>query len=156
MIESIMAILIISVMYVAALNTVGASRVSEALIANQRKGHQLAQQLLSEIVMLPYVDPVFDSGALGPSSAEAATGDRSLFNDVDDYHLWTEGPPQNKNGSVMSDLSEWKRAVVVAWVDPSNIEQTRSGETNLKRITVTVSLRGKTVATLQAIRAKVD
>ena len=156
MIESIMAILIISVMYVAALNTIGASRVSEAVIADQRRGHQLAQQLLSEIVMLPYVDPNGDSGTLGVNGSEGAAGNRSNFDDVDDYNQWTEGPPQSKSGAVMSDLDEWKRTVDVTWIDPDDLARTRTEETSLKRITVTVKHRSKVVAILQAIRAKVD
>lgn len=155
MIESVMAILIISVMYAAALNTIGASRVSEVVIADQRKGHQLAQQLLAEIVMLPYLDPNSDNGALGVNGSEIATN-RATFDDVDDYSQWTEGPPQFKDGTTMANLEEWKRVVEVAWVDPDDLARTRTGETGIKRIIVMVRHRSKTVATVQAIRAKVD
>lgn len=156
LIETMVSIVIVSVMYAAALHTVGATRVAEALIADQRRGHELARQLMSEIIALPYRDPVSDTGVLGPRATEEAAGNRSLFNDVDDYDNWTEQPPQLKEGTKLTGLDDWERTVKVVWIDPDNLDNTRSTETGLKRITVTVSRRDKVIATLHALKADVD
>ena len=36
-----------------------------------------------------------------------ATTSRASCNDVDDYNGWTETPPQNQDGTSMSNLSGW-------------------------------------------------
>src|SRR5690349_18095656 len=119
LVESIMSILIVGVMYVAALNTLGASRVSQATIADQRRGHELAQQLLVEIVALPYADPTTGTTTFGPEAGESTTS-RSLFDDIDDYNGWSETPPKLKDGTTISNLTNWSRRVTVEWVKTNN------------------------------------
>jgi MSHA pilin protein MshD len=155
LIEAIMSILIVGVMYVAALQTLGASRVGQATIADQRRGYELAQQLLAEIVSQPYADPVTGATTFGPEAGEA-TGNRSQFDDVDDYNGWSEQPPKLKDGTAISNLSDWTRRVTVAWVDPSNLDTNRLNESGIKRITVTISRGLKPIATLNALKANVN
>jgi len=155
MIEAVMSIIIVGIMYVAALQTVASSRITEAITADNRRGHELAQQLLAEITPLPYWDPVNLAG-LGPNTTEQATGNRSLFNDVDDYNNWSASPPKRKDGSTIAGFDEWTRTVKVVWVEAANPSTVRSSETNFKRITVTVKRRDKVVATMIALRGNAD
>lgn len=155
LIEAVISVGIVGVMYVAALHTVGSARITEAITADNRRGHELAQQLLAEIAPLPYWDPVVGGGALGPGGPEM-TGNRSLFNDVDDYHRWSASPPQRKDGTKLTGFDDWTRSVVVEWLDPADLRTVRNYETQLKRITVTVNRRDKVVATMTALRANVD
>ncbi len=155
LIETVVSVGIVGVMYVAALHTVGSARITEAITADNRRGHELAQQLLAEITPLPYWDPVGGGAILGPGGPEV-TGNRSLFNDVDDYHKWSASPPQRKDGGIIAGFDGWTRSVMVEWVDPRNLKSVRSSETNLKRITITVSRGKKVVATMVTLRGNVD
>ena len=60
----------------------------------------MAEQLMDEIAGSRYAG-VGDGPyqvSLGPSLAEAAGGGRQLFDDIDDYHRFTAGPPQDPWG----------------------------------------------------------
>ena len=155
LIESVMSVLIIAVMYAAVLNTVGSSRQTQVAVTLNRKGHELAEHLMSEIMQQPYWDPVLQAG-MGPSSAEAATGNRSLFNDVDDYNNWTKSPPQYKSGAAIPGFDGWERKVKISWVQAANPQNTQGSESGIKRIEVTTSLNGKVYATLTTLRANID
>jgi prepilin-type N-terminal cleavage/methylation domain-containing protein len=154
LVEAMMSILIVGVMFVAALQTLGSSRLSQATIANQRRGYELAQQLLAEMIALPYKEPAGGT-TNGPDTGEV-NGKRSLFDDIDDYHAWTEQPPALKDGTALTNLADWSRRVTVTWVDPASIDTTRGTESGMKRITVSVSRGLKPVASLTALRANVE
>lgn len=156
LIEAVIAIAIVGIMLAAALNTVGASRTSQSLTALRRQGHGLAEQLLSEILQQPYQDPVEAASILGPAASETATGNRTLFNDVDDYDGWKASPPQYRDGSVTAFSSDWQRKVKVCWVNPANLSQKVHADAGVKRIVVEVTFNKKPVATLTAYRCNVD
>ena len=83
--------------------------------------------------------------------AETA-GTRAAFDDVDDYSAWTESPPQRKDGSVLSDLAEWRRDVSVDLVRPANPGLLAISDQGVKRITVSVYRNGKLLGSLTALR----
>ena len=97
----------------------------------------LAEQLMDEIAGSRYAG-VGDGPyqvSLGPTLAEAAGGGRQLFDDIDDYHRFTAGPPQdpwgiplgrgqgdgtarNPNFQVTDGYFDaWRREVEVYYVD---------------------------------------
>jgi len=155
LIETIIAIGILSVMYVAALNAVGSSRLAQQTIADNRRGFELAQELLAEVLQQNYWDPTALSG-LGPDAGESATTHRTSFDDVDDYANLIETTIKTRDGTAIPNLTNWNRFVYVVWVSPNNLDQVSGGETGAKRIVVGVTYKGKTVAWLDAIRANVD
>lgn len=165
LIEAVFSMLLVSVMFVAAMSTAGASAMAQSRSADRGRGSLLAQALLSEILVQPYSDPNVSSTTLGPDPGDTTTPPtRSKFNDVDDYNGWFESPPQNANGTVIgltnpdgsitSYYPGWSRKVSVVWVNPSNLTVPVSSESGVKRITVTVSRNNAVVATCVALRAK--
>ena len=72
--------------------------------------------------------------------------------DVDDYDGWSGSPPEYKDGTVIPDLDGWARHVTVAWVKATDLSLTSGSETNVKRITVTVTYNDMEVASLTAVR----
>lgn len=152
MVEVVISTVIVAVMLVAALNTVGASRLGAERNADRSRGALLAELLMAEIMLQPYEDSALPPGSFGRSFDESATGNRSLYDDVDDYNNWSASPPQDKDGTVLTDLDGWRREVEVRWVNPSNLTLLSVSDSRIKEITVVVERDGLTVALLTAIR----
>jgi len=151
LVEAVLAMLVVALMLVAALNAVSAARAAELAFADRTRGAMLAQALLDEVLSRAYDDPEESDAPLGPDDGETT---RAKFNDVDDYANWTESPPQNLDGTSMTDLAGWTRSVVVERVDGANPSGPAAGaETGLKRVTVTVRRGARTVAQLTALAA---
>jgi len=152
LIEAVISILLVSVMLVAALNTVGASRLSQMKTTDQSRGQLLAEDLMAEILDQPYEDPINPSqfGQLGRENESG--GIRTDWNDVDDYDGWSGSPPQDKTGNVIPGFNGWSRQVSVQWANSSNLIQTSSFPTGIKRIEVQVKQGDLVVASLTAIR----
>lgn len=150
LVESVVSVAIVGLMLVAALNAVGASKATQRRMADRTRGMFLAQDLMAEILQKAYEEP---GGAisLGPDAGET-TGDRTEFDDVDDYHGWSSEPPMSADGTKLPDLTGWKREVNVVWVDRTDFAQTKVSESGVKLITVRVSYRGAMVAELAAVR----
>ncbi|MCC6661168.1 MAG: type II secretion system protein [Phycisphaerales bacterium] len=150
-VEAALSTIVIGVMLVAALNTVGASRASQARNADRSRAVELAGSLMAEITAQAYEDGLLPTGNFGLPLAKV-TGDRSRFNDVDDYDAWTETPPRTKSGGVIPGFDAWTRSVRVRWVNPANPDVTSLVDTGAKRITVTVARNGVPLTTLDAVR----
>ena len=73
LVEMVISIVLVGVGLVAALNTVGASKLAQFKVGVQRQGHLLAQDLVSEVLLQDYADPVDGLDSFGISGAEAAT-----------------------------------------------------------------------------------
>lgn len=153
LIEVVISTVIVAVMLTSALQAVGAARLGLRKLNDRSVGMLLAQDLMAEILQEAYADPAYgsDSG-IGPGSDEVATGNRSLYDDVDDYHGWQASPPQYKNGTPIAWATGCQRTVTVVWVDPDNPSVAVGSPSGAKRITVTVRKDGLDVATLVAIR----
>jgi type II secretory pathway pseudopilin PulG len=149
LVEAVMSMLIVGLMLVAALNTVGASRVSQTRNAEQSLGPMLADDLMAEILNRSYQEPV-DTVNFGRESGESG-GDRSDWDDVDDYGGWSVSPPQNKDGTDIPDLEGWGREVTVRWVKPTMLNVVGSN-TGVKRIDVKVTHMGRVVTEFSALR----
>jgi prepilin-type N-terminal cleavage/methylation domain-containing protein len=150
LVEAVIATAVVSVLFVAALNTVGAARVTQhkALLVSQ--GRLFAESLLAEILPQSYQEP---DGApvFGREAGESATV-RTAYDDVDDYHGWTESPLTAKDGTALPNAAHWSRTVTVEWVQPADPQQVSGAETGAKRITVVAAFRGVPQATLVALR----
>jgi type II secretory pathway pseudopilin PulG len=152
LIEATVSVLVVGVMLVAALNTVGLTRTSESRLVERAHALRLAQDLMAEILLQAYADPIGGLGSFGPGSSEAATGNRSLFNDVDDYHGWSATPPQQRDGTPLTEYTGFTRRVSVDWFNPANLSLKVASESGVKRITVTVEQAGRVVVQLHAFR----
>ena len=114
MAEAAVAMVIVSVLLVAALRATSASALTQYKTAEKATGLALAQGLMSDIIALPYQEP---SGTpnFGLETGESATN-RANYDDVDDYNGWNQSPPQDKSGTVIPGLTGWTQIVAVAWV----------------------------------------
>lgn len=151
LIEVIVSIPLVGVALVAALNTVGASKTSQFKNTEMREAHLLAQQLMGEILLQDYADPDLGFTSFAIESGEGNTGNRSLFDDVDDYDLWQASPPQQRDGTVMSHLPDWKRTVTVNWLNTSDLTLSVT-TTEIKHIRVKVKRQGRLLCTLDAYK----
>lgn len=147
-----MSILIVGLMLVAALHTIGASKIAQSRSAEQVLGPMLAQELMIEILSQAYQEPV-DTPVFGREGEPG--GDRSLWDDVDDYHGWNASPPEYKNGTPVPGAEGYERTVSVTWANAFTPDNTTNSASDLKRIDVTVLHNGRTVAKLSALRSYV-
>lgn len=147
--EAVISTVIVAVMLVTALNVVGASKITQHKAALVSRGRMSAESLMSEILQQSYQEP----GAtyvFGRESGESDTS-RTAYDDVDDYHGWTESPPVAKDGTALPNSANWRRTVTVAWVDPLKPKQVSGTETGAKRITVVALFRSVPQATVVAV-----
>ncbi|MDH3583125.1 MAG: hypothetical protein OER86_02805 [Phycisphaerae bacterium] len=152
LVEAVVCLLVVSMMLVAALNTVGASRLTRRSWDERARGAELAGALMSEILETHFED-VNDPPIFGRESSESGA-DRSDWDDVDDYHGWLNSPPQRRDGSVLAHLAGWTREVAVTWADPSNLQQDVAAQTGIKRIRVIVRRGPRVVAERIALRTE--
>lgn len=150
LVETIVSSLIVGTMLVAALSTVGASRLSQYKTSQTTRGQLLAESLMYEILRQHYQEPT-DPVQFGRESGEG-TDQRTAWDDVDDYDGWSKSPPEYKDGSTFANCDGWRRTVTVAWVNPLDPTQVQVSESNAKRITVQVSYEDVPVASLVGIK----
>lgn len=150
LVETVIATALVAVMFVAALNTVAASRLTQHRASLVSQGRLLAESLMSEILMQNYQEP---DGApvFGRESGESATT-RAVYDDVDDYHGWSASPPVARDGTPLTNATDWTRTVRVEWVDAQNPEQVKTEEGGVKLVTVTAAYRGVPQASFTALK----
>ena len=149
--ESVVSILIVSVMLVAALNMVGSSTRTRQVQESTSRDLALAGDLLAEVLHADYAEP-YTTVSWGPDSGEN-TGSREHFDDVDDYDGWSASPPESKTGGTLDGYEGWQRSVRVRYADPAQPDQNESFDSGLKRVQVSVTTdKGKTI-TLTGLRA---
>ncbi len=157
--ESAISLVIVSVMMCGALTAVATAARGGRLEADRQRGLQLAEQLMAEILSKGYSEPDSTVATLGPLPAEAI-GNRSLFDDVDDYHDWKE--PQSTedvgleyaDGTPIPQTQGWERNVDVFHVSKANLNVNCGVDQGLKRILVEVRHNGREVARLVTLAGK--
>jgi Tfp pilus assembly protein PilV len=148
--EVMMAAIIVGVMLSGAMNLLGSVIRGRTATGQTARAHHYAQQLMTEILSTAYVDgssPVF-----GPETGETG-GTRAPFDDVDDFHNWSESPLVTRSGGAVANSTGWTRTVSVALVNATAPATTVAADSGVKRITVTVSRSGTALATLVALRS---
>ena len=149
-VEAKISTVIVGVMFVAALNTVGASRLTQHKASLVCRSQLLAESLMSEILRQSYKDPD-GTPVFGRESNESATP-RTSWDDVDDYEGLSESPLVTKGGTALTNATGWKRTVKVEWVDAANPAQVQTVETGVKRIVVTVVYKSVPQASLATLK----
>ena len=149
--ETAISVLLVGLLMVAALRSLAASKRREADTVERLLGQQLAGALMNEILLQVYAEPV-DAPVFGPEPGES-NGNRSLFDDVDDYAGWSSSPPNDRSGVAVPGYTGWTRSATVQWADPITLAATAATKTGLKRVTVTVAKGSRTIATLVGYRS---
>ena len=151
-VEAVMAMLVVSILLVASMRATGAAARMQYKTAERINGRMLADGLMNDILPLAYEDPALPV-MFGVESNESAAS-KINWDDVDDFNGWSESPPQNRDGTVMPNLTSWRRTVAIDRVNPLTPTQVMASETGAKRITVNVYHNSVLVATRVAIRTK--
>ena len=153
LIESIISLVIVSSMLIAAVGTIGIAKAAEVHAKRRTVGRLLAETLLAEILLHPYEDPSGTSG-LGRDAGESAD-DRATFDDVDDYTGWIRTPPVDRDGTPIEWAGGYTRSVAVLWVDPNDVTAPSVSDTGVKRVIVQTRFDGRVLASLEAMRTAV-
>lgn len=153
-VEVVISTMVVGLILVASLKTVGAVLRQRTSLADDQRAYLLGEQLMSEILENEYLEPDTTPG-FGTETGESSS-DRTNYDDVDDFHGWNAAPPTHRDGSAISGLADWKREVVVEWVDPDDPKTAVGADQGVKRITVGVRKSGKLLATLQSLQTDHD
>jgi prepilin-type N-terminal cleavage/methylation domain-containing protein len=137
LIETTIAMVIVSGLMVAAVGTLSASARARAVQSSYGRAYVLAQSLLEECSSARYAEPN-NTAHFGRETGEDPNC-RAAWNDVDDYDGWSASPPQDKSGNALTGLTGWRQQVAVALADPNNPSATAGSDLGLKRITVTIT-----------------
>ncbi|MEX0725492.1 MAG: hypothetical protein WD065_04440 [Planctomycetaceae bacterium] len=155
LVEVAVSTLLVGLTMITAMTCLGNVITGGQSTADLARAKLLARQLLDEIMEENYADggllPLF-----GPELGESliTLGPRSGWDDVDDYHLYTESPPKDRSGATLPNCTGWRRDVAVEFVNPSNPANTSLTDLGVKRVTVTVRRNSVAIATLVGLRSK--
>jgi hypothetical protein len=150
--EVLMALAITGVLIVAALQSVSMVYRSRTAMIQRLTGPGLARELMAEIMSMPYDDPD-GAGILGIDLSELL-GNRSTFDDVDDYNGYNTANAENKAGVALTGYAGWQEQAAVAWVTLADPTATSGVETGLKRVTVTITSPSGAQTQLIAYRSR--
>lgn len=149
LVETVLSLLILGGAFVAALNTIASARGAQGIVTQRQFGLTLAEDLMAEILSKPFYH---EGASVGPEVDEMAAFNRSLFDDMDDFHSWSSSPPVHPDGEKIAGAEGYSRQVEVTYVQLSNPSATSHSDQGVMRITVTVKYGRKVVATLTSFR----
>ncbi len=150
--EVVVSTLLVGVVLAGALNLLGATVRGRSNTALGDRARLLAEELLSEVLEYDYADP--NELPVFGSEASEAGGNRDVFDDVDDFHNWDVTPPEYRDGTAMPNLTNWRRRVLVEYVDPNDPTTGSASDQDVKRITVEVYFNGTLQATVVGLRTQ--
>lgn len=78
-------------------------------------GRGLANQIMDEVSAMSFQDSVDPRFGL---EADEVAGDRSTFDDVDDYDRYSMSPPTYRDGTRIDGYADWKVSVQISPADP--------------------------------------
>lgn len=158
LVECIMSILVLGGLLLAGMRAVEVGARMRASASQDARSVALAEGLLTEVMSNYVGEPSTGligglvTGLLGIDAGENSA-QKQTFDDVDDYSNWSESPPQNADGTIISGYTGWSRTVLIENVTVADPTVTSVPRTGLVRITVTVkALNGKSVK-ISALRA---
>jgi prepilin-type N-terminal cleavage/methylation domain-containing protein len=152
LVESLVCTVVVAGLLVAALSALASLTAHRIEAARQARAKILADELMAEILGQDYAD-ADGSGAIGPDAGESV-GNRSAFDDVDDYHGWSAAPPVSRDGVTLANTAGWRRTATVEWVQLFNLTAAATADQNIKRVTVRVYEGDELRAELVAIRTR--
>ena len=143
-VEVLLSSVIISTILVSGLRLFGNLGRSQQVLLDQSSADFLALQMIEEIKQQFYEDPD-GSSVFGREPTETSAG-RNDFDDVDDYHNFSDYPPKRRNGVTLSKYVDFTRTVSVRYVTANDFTQPAAGDEGFKEVTITVSRSGHILA----------
>lgn len=157
-IESVAAMLVLSLLAGAVLSAVSAVRASQQVADDRLTGRMLAEELIREIDAKKFQEPSDASAPIGPDAGEVNGESRAAFDDIDDYQGLAEKPPRAADGSVLPGLSGsgakvWSRTTEV--VSGTRSDPNAGSPLAVKVVKVTVYRGRREVASVSLLRSGV-
>ncbi len=150
LVEAVICVFVVGLMIVTAMNTVGSSQKTQLANAQRSVALLLAQDLMDEIVLQAYEEPVA-APTFGRETGESATR-RDLWDDVDDYNGWSANPPERQDGTAIPSMDIYQREVEVVWLNANDFSLVSGSESGIKRIRVMVKHGDRVLVTLTSLR----
>lgn len=150
LVEASLAIVLVAILAAGALEAAAASVRAQQSLRDRQFAARLAESLLAEVSAKRYTQPADLTGLL---ATVTDLFDRSNLLSLDSFLNFTESPPRSADGTQITTASGWTRSVTVTYVLPTDPTQTSLVDLGLRRITVTVSRNGTTLATRTTLRA---
>lgn len=152
--ETVLGVLLVGGVLAGTLEIIGPTARASQLAGDEVLAAQLADELIEEINSQPYEDPDEILGLISLETGETLDGKRTTFDDVDDYNGWS-GAVTDPSGNPRAGLvGTWVRSAAVVFVQESDLTAVRADDGGIKRVTVTVSRGGITLATRQILRTR--
>lgn len=151
-VEVLVAMVLLSMLLGGVLSAVELSARTQYSTADMAMARSLAADLLEEVCAQPYVDPA-DPNEAGLGADEVA-GDRTTFDDVDDYHGWMQKPPLFADGTPIPGAGAWQRRVFVRLVDPTVPDVVVGSESGGKLVIVRVTRGPVIYAEMKRLRTQ--
>jgi hypothetical protein len=170
LVEAAISVVLVSTVFVASLQAMSLSGTIRFRAVERARAQALGAALLDEILQQSYAPPSSSSssgggisilgiitiGGNGGGSGGTSSGPgRTGFDDVDDYHNYSDAPPTNRDGTRILGAAVYARRVRIQQVEPLDLSRPATSDTGIKLITVTVTRNGRTLATRTAIRGNV-
>jgi len=130
LVEATLSVAIVGVLITASGATFGTIARSQRVQAERQQGYMLAQQLMGEIEQTYFIDP--------SSNPPTGGAGRTSYTDVADYNGFTESTPTLRDGTILTDYTNWSRGVATTFVNPTSPSSVVASST-LQCITVTVT-----------------
>ena len=146
MVETVIAMFIVSVTVVSALALVPAIKRGEGELQDRALASALASQMIAEVRLVP-----FESDT---TKAEADALGREGFDDVDHFDGWSASPPEEPDGTEIDWAAGFTRRVAVVMVSRDRLDPVGSGsaDTGVRVVTVTIERSGGELATHRCVR----
>ena len=153
LIETVISMVVVSLLFAAALNASGAAAATRVVTDGRRQGEELCQALMAEILSKPYFDPETGSNGLGSEAGEANGTDRTGFDDVDDFNGWTASPPVERSGVTIPNTTGLTRSVTVEKLSRSTGSDLFTNAGEVKVVRIQVKRNSKLLYELVAVRS---
>ncbi len=136
-VEIIMATMIMSILLVAALNLFANLGRSKTNVMKHDASTVASLDLIKEIMERNYKDPTTPTD-FGADPCELIGGNRSFYDDIDDYNNLIEHPPKYLDGTNIPGYEDMTRSTKVRWVKASDFTQTSLVDQGYKEVTITL------------------
>ena len=124
LIEVVVSTLLVSTILLASLNASATFQRNQSAARERISGRELGNQILDEITCRDFRDRVEPGFGV---EADESTDDRGTFDDVDDYHLYSESTPTHRDGSKIAIFDGWSYSISVLAVEADTNGITTSG-----------------------------
>lgn len=143
LLEVVISSLLVGTVLVTSLSATASWRRFHLQTRSQDIARRLAEELVSEITSVAFIDPTQTSPQAFARESGETTASRFNWNDIDDYHGMLETTVRDKSGTLISDATGFTRSAVISSampiVNPPGYAISSELNSPLRHILVTVT-----------------